>query len=340
MAELRREPILKRWVVITKDPVRGPADYIPYRPPDQPQEQNKPCPFCFGNEKMTPKEIFSITSEGKGWLVRVVPNKFPFFRIEGDFDRRAEGMYDLMEAIGAHEIVVESPDHHQSFATMDPHHIQKILSAYQARIVDLKKDSRLQQILILKNYPGIFNRHPHSHLLAMPILPREIDDEIFGMLDYYKRKERCIYCDIIKEEISMKTRVVLETFHFLVFCPFASRYPFETWIIPKVHSPDFHTATQEMIEDLSEALQSLFSSFARLLADPPYGLAVHTSPLQSRFHRDEYHWHIELRLRIGLKEGYEWATGLFVNPTPPENAAAYLREAATELKSESQTRAD
>jgi UDPglucose--hexose-1-phosphate uridylyltransferase len=326
MAELRKEPIARRWVVITKEPAWGPSDYVPYKPPYQPQEPKGPCPFCPGQEGMTPPEVFSINPERKGWLVRVIPNKFPFFRIEGGFDRRAEGMYDMMEAIGAHEIVVEAPEHDRSLATMEPQQIERILRAYQARVIDLKKDSRLQQILILKNYPGIFNRHPHSHLLAMPILPREIDDEIWGTLDYYKRKERCIYCDIIKEEISMKTRVVLETLHFLVFSPFASRYPFETWIIPKVHSPDFHTVTKEMMSDLSAAIQSLFTCFYKLLADPPYSLAFHTSPLQSRFHRDEYHWHIEVRLRIGLREGFEWATGFFVNPTPPENAAAYLRE--------------
>jgi len=336
MAELRREPIARRWVVITKDPVRGPADYLPYKPPYQPQEPKGPCPFCAGHEGMTPSEVFSIRPEGRGWSVRVIPNKFPFFHVEGEFDRRAEGMYDTMEAIGAHEIVVEAPEHDQSLATMEPRHIERILLAYKERCLDLKKDARIQQFLILKNYPGVSNHHPHSHLLAMPILPRRIDEEIWGTLDYFKRKERCIFCDMIREEISLKKRVVLETPHFLVFCPFASLYPFETWIIPKVHAPDFHAATNEMVVDLSAVVQSLFTCFHKLLSDPPYSLVFHTSPLQSRFHQDEYHWHIEIRLRIGLREGFEWATGFFVNPTPPENAAAYLREVEQELRVESE----
>jgi UDPglucose--hexose-1-phosphate uridylyltransferase len=328
MAELRREPIARRWVVITTDHPKGPADYLPFKPPYRPQEPEGQCPFCRGNEGMTPQETFSLSKGGKGWLVRVIPNKFPFFHIEGEFDRRPEGMYDVMEAIGAHEIVVEAPEHHQNLAMMEPDQIEKILIAYRERFIDLEKDRRFQQFLIIKNYPGVFNRHPHSHIMAMPVIPRRIDEEVWGTLDYYQRKERCIFCDIIKEEISVKKRVILESVHFLVFSPFASRYPFETWIIPKVHSPDFHHISEEEVRDLSVGIQSLFTCFYKLLSDPPYSLTLHTSPVQSQFHRPEYHWHIEARLRIGLREGFEWGTGFFVNPTPPEDAAAYLRGVA------------
>jgi UDPglucose--hexose-1-phosphate uridylyltransferase len=315
------------WVVVTNDHPKGPSDYLPFKPPYQPQEETKGgCPFCPGNEGTTPKETFSLSREGGGWSVRVIPNKFPFFHIEGEFDRRPEGMYDVMDAIGAHEIVVEAPEHKQSYAFMETPQIEKILFAYRERLMDLEKDRRFQQFLILKNYPGVFNHHPHSHILAMPVIPRRIDEEVWGTLDYYQRKERCIFCDIIKEEILMKKRVVLETVHFLVFSPFASRYPFETWIVPKKHSPDFHHIDEEEMEDLSVAIQSLSIRFYKLLSDPPYSLAFHTSPIQSRFHRPEYHWHIETRLRIGLREGFEWGTGFFVNPTPPEDAAAYLRK--------------
>jgi UDPglucose--hexose-1-phosphate uridylyltransferase len=275
---------------------------------------------------MTPQETFSIGGEKRGWSIRVIPNKFPFFHVEGEFDRRPEGMYDVMEAIGAHEIVVEAPEHRQHLATMEPPQIERVLFAYRGRLTDLEKDRRFEQFLILKNYPGIYNRHPHSHIMAMPVIPRRIDEEIWGTRDYYERKERCIFCDVIKEEISMKKRVILETVHFLVFSPYASRYPFETWIIPKVHSPDFHHITEEQMGDLSVAIQSLFMRFYKLLSDPPYSLTFHTSPVQSRFHRPEYHWHIETRLRIGLREGFEWGTGFFVNPTPPEDASAFLRE--------------
>ena len=326
MAELRKEPITRTWVVVTTDHPKGPSDYLPFKPPYQPQETEGLCPFCSGHEEMTPRETFMLSGEGGRWAVRVIPNKFPFFHIEGEFDRRPEGMYDVMEAIGAHEIVVETPGHKQNFAFMDTQQIEKILRAYRERLKDLERDRRFEQFLILKNYPGVFNRHPHSHIIAMPVIPRRIDEEIDGTLDYYQRKERCIFCDIVKEEISMKKRVILETVHFVVFSPFASRYPFETWIVPKKHAPDFHHIHEEGIEDLSVAIQSLFLRFHKLLSDPPYSLTFHTSPVQSRFHCSEYHWHIETRLRIGLREGFEWGTGFFVNPTPPEDAAAFLRE--------------
>jgi len=325
MAQLRRDPITRMWVVITNDHPKGPADYLPFKPPYQFPEPEGPCPFCPGHEALTPPEIYSIKKE-KGWGVRVIPNKYPFFRIEGEFDRRPEGMYDVMEAIGAHEIVIEAPDHQKTLALMESSEIRKILQAYQERLLDLEKDQRFKQFLILKNYPGIFNRHPHSHILAMPVVPRRIDEEIWGILDYYQRKERCIFCDILKEEILMKKRIILETVSFLVFAPFASRYPFETWIVPKRHRCDFHRLQEEEAEDLSLAIQSLFLRFHRLLSDPPYSLTFHTSPVQETFHRSEFHWHIEIRLRIGLREGFEWGTGFFVNQTPPEDAAAFLRE--------------
>jgi UDPglucose--hexose-1-phosphate uridylyltransferase len=327
MTELRKEPITRMWVVITTDHPKGPPDYLSFKPLYRLQESEGPCPFCPGNERLTPTGTFSVNREQGEWSVRVIPNKFPFFHIEGDFDRRPEGMYDLMEAIGAHEIVIEAPDHSQTLAGLETHQIEKILLAYRERLLDLERDHRFQQFLIIKNYPGVFNRHPHSHLMALPVIPKRIDEEIWGTLDYFKRKERCIYCDIIKEEISLGKRVVLETSHFLVFSPFASRFPFETWIIPKVHASDFHTIDQEGMTDLSRAIQSLFRRFDRLLSDPPYSLVFHTSPVQERLHRPEYHWHIETRLRIGLREGFEWGTGFFVNPTPPEQAANLLRNA-------------
>jgi UDPglucose--hexose-1-phosphate uridylyltransferase len=312
--------------VVTNDHPKGPPDYLPFKPPYRPQEPVGPCPFCPGNEALTPKEVFSLTHDGGGWSVRVFPNKFPFFHIEGSYDRRPEGMYDVMEAIGAHEIVVEAREHTGSLATMEPKQIERVLLACRERLIDLEKDKRFQQFLILKNYPGVFNRHPHSHIIAMPVIPRRMDEEIWGTLDYYQRKERCIFCDIVKEEISVKKRVILETAHFLVFSPFASRYPFETWIVPKVHGPDFHRITEEKMGDLSAAIQSLFYRFFKLLSDPPYSVTFHTSPVQNNFHRPEYHWHIETRLRIGLREGFEWGTGFFVNPTPPEDAAMFLRK--------------
>jgi len=327
MAELRREPVARRWVVILTAETKDPKDYLVFKKPYREIEPIEPCPFCPGNETLTPEQILAIEEGGEGkWTVRVVPNKFPFFRIEGELDRRPEGMYDLMNAIGAHEIVIETPDHGGAWGRMGPDQIQRVLKAYRERSSDLARDRRFRQILILKNHPGVFYLHPHSHVLAMPVIPGRIDEEVWGALDYSGRKERCIFCDIIKEEITSGKRVILETPHFLSFCPFASRYPFETWIIPRRHSPDFVSIRDEEMWDLASLMETVFDRLLRLLKDPPYSFAIHSSPVQEKYHRSEYHWHMEIRPRIGLGEGFEWATGFFVNPTPPEVAASHLRE--------------
>jgi UDPglucose--hexose-1-phosphate uridylyltransferase len=331
MAELRREPIALRWVVIMTSETKGPDDYLVFRKPYREIEPIEPCPFCAGNEVHTPQQILSLEGKEKGkWAVRVVPNKFPFFRIEGELDKRPDGMYDLMNAIGAHEIVIETPYHEGAWARMDSDQMERVLRAYRERASDLARDRRFRQVLILKNHPGIYNLHPHSNILALPVIPRRIDEEIGGTLDYFRRKERCIFCDIIKEEITSGKRLILETDYFLSFCPFASRYPFETWIIPRRHSPDFVSIRDEEMRDLASVMGNVFRRLFLLLQDPPYSFAIHSSPIQEKYHRSEYHWHMEIRPRIGLREGFEWATGFCVNPTPPELAATYLREADQE----------
>ena len=306
---------------------KGPKDYLVFKKSHKELEPRGPCPFCPGNEALTPEQILAIEEGEKGkWALRVVPNKFPFFRIEGELDKRPEGMYDLMNAIGAHEIIIETPDHEGALGRMRTDHIQRILKAYRDRSSDLAGDKRFRQILILKNHPGVFYLHPHSHVLAMPVIPRRIDEEVWGTLDYFKRKERCIFCDIIKQEITLGKRVILETPHFLSFCPFASRYPFEIWIIPRRHSPDFVSIGDDERWNLAAVMGTVFGRLLRLLQNPPYSFAFHSSPLQEKYHRPEYHWHLEIRPRIGLREGFEWGTGFFVNPTPPELAASHLRE--------------
>jgi len=331
MAELRREPVALRWVVIMTSETKGPEDYLVFRKPYREIEPIEPCPFCAGNEVLTPQQILALEGKEKGkWAVRVVPNKFPFFRIEGELDKRPEGMYDLMNAVGAHEIIIETPDHQGAWGKMDSGQMQRVLRAYRERASDLARDRRFRQILILKNHPGVFCLHPHSNVLALPVIPRRIDEEIWGTLDYFRRKERCIFCDIIKEEIASGKRLILESAHFLSFCPFASRYPFETWIIPRRHSSDFVSIGDEEMRDLASIMGSVFRRLLRLLQDPPYSFAIHGSPIQEKYHRSEYHWHMEIRPRIGLREGFEWATGFFVNPTPPEVAATHLREVNSE----------
>lgn len=318
MSELRKEPVLQRWVVITKREETPPSDH---------------CPFCPGSEGETPPEIFAIRERGTrpnapGWRVRVVPDKYPFLRIEGELNKRAFGMYDLMDGIGAHEIVIETPEHVQHWGTMPDAQLEAVLRAYRERMLDLRKDVRFKQIIIAKNHGAAFAvlPHQHSHVVAFPMVPKRIDEELRGAFNYYQFHERCIYCDMIREEIKWGGRVILETEWFLAFAPFASRYPFEVWVAPKGHSPDFGQIGDPELWDLAGLMRKVFFSIKKALNDPFFSFALHSTSLQEQF-RPQYHWHFEIRPRVGPAMGFEWATGLFINTTPPEEAAARLRDA-------------
>jgi UDPglucose--hexose-1-phosphate uridylyltransferase len=328
MAELRREPILQRWVVITGQRWEGLVEMLRRRR-DQSADS---CPFCPGQEHQTPPEVFAVRDPSTrpnqtGWRVRVVPNKFPALRIEGEIERAAEGVFDRTSAIGAHEIVIETPSHSADWDGMTVEEVAGVLRAYRERSLDLQGDERFRQIMVARNYgPGLaLLPHPHSHLVALPVVPMRIESEIRGLLDYYGRKERCAYCDIIRQELKGGERVIRETSTFLVLSPFAARYPFETWILPKAHGHDFGRVNPDQVHELAGLLQRLVKALHARLPELAYSLVVHTSPLQ-RFIEPRYHWHIEIRVRLAVGEGFEWGTGFFVNPVAPEDAARLLRD--------------
>ena len=327
MGELRRDPIVNRWVII--DPGRGERELI-FQGEELPSRSDIPCPFCPGREGYTPPEVYVIGEPGRkpnerGWWIRVIPDKNPIMRIEGGLDRRAEGMFDLMNAVGAHEIVVESPDHNIDWPSLEDSQIRRILEVYRARSLDLRNDRRFRQIMVVKNHGRAVSlfEHPHSHVVAFPIVPKGINDEIHGTMEYYRRKERCVFCDILREELRTGRRVIYESRAFLVFAPFASRFPFETWIIPRRHSPDFAEIRDEEISDLARVLKSAMGRLLQSLTNFSCSLIMHTSPLHE-YSRQEYHWHLEIIPRLSRIAGFEWGTGFFVNPIPPEEVAKRL----------------
>ncbi|MBI3076462.1 MAG: galactose-1-phosphate uridylyltransferase [Deltaproteobacteria bacterium] len=327
MADLRKDPIVNRWVIV--DPTRPERQEI-FRPQEPQYTQVLPCPFCPGNEGQEP-EIYAVRPPGSapntpGWLVRIVPDRHPMLRIEGDLDRRAEGMFDLMSALGAHELVVETPEHDLMWPETPPEHLERVLEAYQVRCLDLRKDPRFRQIVVLKNhgYGVSAFQHPHSHIVALPVVPKGIDEELWGASAHYSVKERCVFCDIIRDEIRLGRRLVLETRLFVSYAPFAPRFPFELWILPKRHEPDFGGIGMEERQDLAQVLKTVLSRLGAIIPNLSSSLILHTSPLHE-FGRDEYHWHIEVLPKLARVAGFEWATGFFINPVPPEEAAARLR---------------
>lgn len=329
MPELRKDPIIRRWVVIARERAKRPSDFSHKGI----QEDDAFCPFCEGNEDKTPPEILAYRKAGTqpnkpGWRVRVISNKFPALRIEGDLAKRGIGMYDEMNGIGAHEVFVETPAHHRSSSSLKASELEEVIWAYRDRMVDLKKDRRLVYGLIFKNVgreAGASLTHTHSQLIATPFVPIRISEEIRGSKDYYSYRGRCIFCDMVREELSFKERIVAETAEFLSFGPFASRFPFETWIVPKKHFSHFEDSPKQVIEDFALILKKTITKLEIALEQAPYNYLIHSSPFDCDFLK-EYHWHLEIIPRLTKVAGFEWGTGCYINPVSPEDASKYLRE--------------
>jgi UDPglucose--hexose-1-phosphate uridylyltransferase len=331
MPELRKDPVTDRWVIIATERSRRPGDFARESLPEKPS--GRFCPFCPGNEAKTPPEVLAYR-EGSGrnqpgWSLRVVPNKFPVLEIEGDLEREGEGLFDRMKGLGAHEVVIESPEHALSITELSERSIEQVLWAFRDRMLDLKNDRRLRYVLLFKNQgegAGATLEHTHSQLIALPVVPKRVQEEIDSAEHYYELKERCVFCDLIRQEVKSGTRVVTETDDFVVIAPYASRFPFETWILPRRHRSHFEDADGQQLKNLAWVLKSTLKKLERVLERPPYNLIVHTGPLQEA-PNNSYHWHVEIIPKLTRVAGFEWGTGFYINPTPPEEAAKFLRDA-------------
>jgi UDPglucose--hexose-1-phosphate uridylyltransferase len=314
-------------VIISTNRARRPSDFTRTSalPP-----QNGSCPFCRGNEAQTPPEILSYRDNGKDhWSLRVVPNKFPALRVEGLIDRAGEGLYDRMTGIGAHEVIIESAEHKVSLAELPEKRVEDLFWAFRDRIVDLKRDTRLRYILLFKNHgeaAGASLEHSHSQLIALPVVPIQVQEEIEGGRRYYSFKERCVFCDIARQESADGSRMVLETDEVVVLAPYAPRFPFETWVLPRSHHSHFESAHPSLIQNLAWAVRSTIRKIEKVLEFPAYNFLIHTAPIQDG-PLEHYHWHVEIIPRLTRMAGFEWGSGFYINPTPPEESAQFLRDA-------------
>lgn len=331
MPELRKDPISERWVIISNDRTRRPGDFVRESVPNVRQDLH--CPFCSGHEDKTPPELLAhrngTASNRPGWSLRVIPSKFPVLRVEGDLEREGEGLFDRMEGIGAHEIVVESPEHVLNMTQLPETAIEQVLWAFRDRVRDLRNDPRLRYVMLFRNYgesAGAHLEHAHSQLIALPVVPKRVQEEMEVAEKYFKSKERCIFCDLIRQETKAGVRIVTETDHFLVVEPYAARFPFETWILPKRHHSHFEESSAPQLNNLPWVLRTTLRKLERALERPPYNLIIHTAPLQEAAN-PHYHWHIEIIPKLTRVAGFEWGTGFYINPTPPEESAQFLRDA-------------
>lgn len=329
MSEWRKDPIVPRWVIISTERGKRPNDYKEITEEKKAQE----CPLCVGKEALTPPEIMAYRAPASqndtpGWWVRVVPNKFPAVRIEEESSSRQHGIYQTMNGIGAHELIVETSCHEPGLDTQTEKQVEEVIWIWRERSQDLRKDTRLKYIQIFKNtgpVAGASLEHTHSQLIATPMVPLEVSQELDGSRQYFSRHGACIYCTVLRQEIAEQKRVIMENEQFLCFSPFASRFPFETWIIPKEHQPDFGQIREEMVRDLAGILRATLRKIALMIKNIPYNVVLHTSPVNVP-EEGHYHWHLEILPRLTIMAGFELGTGFYINPTPPEIAAQALRE--------------
>ena len=329
MPELRKDPITGRWVVVSTDRLKRPNDFLVQRATVIGREH---CPFCPGHESMTPPEVLAYRHSGSanqpGWDLRVVPNRFPALRVEGTLEREGEGMFDRMTGIGAHEVVIEHTDHDKTFATMTEQEIARVLAAFRDRVHDLKNDIRFRYILLFKNQgagAGATLEHGHSQLMALPIVPDFVLEEIEGARRHYHEKERCVFCDVVRQETTDGRRIIHENSDVVAIAPYASRVPFETWILPRSHASRFEDAPENVINSLASMLKQLVARLDRALDTPPYNLIIHSAPLAAHDVAPFFHWHVEVMPRVSRVAGFEWGSGFYINPTSPEEATEVLR---------------
>ena len=334
MSELRKDPVTGRWVIISTERRKRPADFqleSVQIPPLDPS-----CPFCEGHEQMTPKELLAYRQNGSGpdtpgWSLRVIPNQFPVLRVEGTLERQAEGLFDKMNGIGAHEVIIESPTHDNTLATLDEGAVEQMFWACRERVHDLKRDQRFRYMIIFKNHgaaAGASLAHSCTQLIALPIVPREVRDEVDGARAHYDSKERCVFCDILRQEIADGRRLIAENTDMVAVSPYAPRFPFETWILPRRHQALFEDAPRHEYASLARLLGDILRRMNKTLRMPPYNLLIHSAPVVDGV-GEYYHWHVEIIPKLTKVAGFEWATGFYLNPTAPEEAAQVLRDVRT-----------
>jgi len=331
MPELRQDPITDTWVIIATERSKRPSGFGDFSKEGKKEQDS--CPFCVGNEQLTPPEIQALRKEGTepdtpGWSIRVIPNKFAALINEGNFNRHKNGLYETMNGIGAHEVVVESPDHNRDLHQQPESHVYEILKIWRSRYRALGEDTKIKYTQLFKNYGSVAGAslaHPHSQIIATPLVPKNIAEEIRGLERHYGKNSRCIFCEMVSFEKEQKSRLVIENEAFISFCPYAARFPFETWIVPKHHSGQFAEVPDEELNALAGIMKQTINRLVKGVNEPPYNLVIHTSPYHMEDNK-HYHWHIEILPRLTKVAGFEWGTGYYINPTPPEAAAEYLRQ--------------
>lgn len=327
-SDLRRDPITGRSVVIDREPFRRRDDFV--LEPVKPEGAGDSCVLCDGHEAEAGHEVLAWrdgrAANQPGWSVRVVPNRHPMLRIEGGLEVRADGLFETRDGLGAHEVVAETPVHGRPMQALAPEAIWKVLWAWRTRIHDLARDTRFAAITIVKNHgraAGARLDHAHSQLMAFPMVPPVLAEKVAAGARHVEATGRCLCCDVRAGELADGRRVIDAGDEVVAFAPFASRVPFETWLMPRAHAPRFEEASDATLEALAAGLHRVLAGIDWALERPAYHLVLHSAPLTGEADRT-LDWHLEILPRVTRYGGVEWGTGVHRNPVAPEEAAAAL----------------
>jgi UDPglucose--hexose-1-phosphate uridylyltransferase len=331
MSEFRRDPVTGRWVILAPEQTRRSRDFTPTPAPN---EDPATCPFCEGREDLAGREILAWRRPGTeanapGWDVRVVANREPALRVESALGDAIDGLFQRYGTLGAHEVIVESPRHDDTWSTLTPDSLWRVLWAWRERIRDLKRDTRLKSFVVVKNHgraAGAKLDHAHSQLFAYPFAPPALDLELTSAKRHFVNAERCVFCQLLAREQEMDQRVIAADADTIALAPFAPRMPFETWVLPHAHAAYFEDASDALLLAVVARLHDVVRRLDATLLKPPFNLVLHTAPVSEDAQRS-FHWHVEIVPRLGHVTGVEWGTGVYINQVPPEEAAQVLRDA-------------
>jgi UDPglucose--hexose-1-phosphate uridylyltransferase len=328
MSEWRADPVTGQWTLVADELPLARRDYV-LEGGSHPLDT--PCPLCEGREATAGREILAVRNgspaDGPGWQLRVVPNQVPALRVEAGTVGAEDGLLRHRPGLGAHEVVVESPHHDRSWFTMSADELGLVFRAWRSRMADLRHDARLRAAMAFKNHgaeAGVRLVHPHSQVMAMPLVPPHLAQEVDAARRHHVATGRCLMCDLVAQERASGLRVVADRGTEVLLAPYASRVPFETWIVPTGHGGRFDEAPDDVVDALAAAVRHLLDRMAAELEAPAFNAVLHSAPF------DEpgggvFHWHLEVLPRVLRAGGFDLGSGVPVNPVAPEKAARVLR---------------
>ena len=328
MAELRQNMVTKEWVIIANERAKRPDAYIESHKHVATETQtffDPSCPFCPGNEELD-LEIECFPPNGS-WQTRVVYNRFPALSKEGSLTRTFSGVHRTISGVGHHEIVVENPRHNTTLSLMSSNEIKHVLETFYSRGWDIRKDSRIEQVIYFKNHgeaAGASLKHPHSQIIGLPVVPNYIRSRIDEARRYFDDTGDCAYCAMLEEELRNKERLITTSEHFVAFVLYAAPSPFHTWILPRKHSVSFLYSQSEELSDLAQILREVLRRLYIGLRDPAYNLIFRSAPVKE-ISNDYLHWYVTIVPRLSRTAGFELGSGIFINPSIPEESAEFLR---------------